>query len=326
MLSEDNISENGELVKLVKICLTYWKSIVAVALLVLILVALYVIQLPFEYRSQTTIFPSIMLRGQESSFQAGLLAGVSRQFGINFGAGAADQSIMYESMLKSRRFLERILESEFVDRNGDTIVLMEFLVPEEMDHEKKLFLAYEIFLVNGLRVHYKPETEMTTISVISLDPVIAASVCNSMVVEFEKYTHDLLSKNSSNYAKFIEERIIEVTNNLTRSEIELSEFLKNNRVTNSSPALSLQHTRLQREVMLQQQLFLSLKEQYELANIDAEKDISKISVLDKAIAPIAKFRPRRSIYLVFGLLFGGLLGMVQALVRYYIKNSALRPG
>ena len=211
MLSEGTIPENGEIIKLVKICLSYWKSIVLISVLVLILVALYVFRLPFEYRAQTTIFPSIMLRGQESSFQAGLLAGVSRQFGINFGAGAADQSIMYESMLKSRRFLETILKSEYIDRNGDTIVLMDYLVPEEMEDEKKLFKAYEILLVNGLRVNYKPETGMTTISIISIDPVVAANVCNSIVVEFEKYTHDLLAENSSNYATFIEERIIEVT-------------------------------------------------------------------------------------------------------------------
>lgn len=323
MVSPDTTAEPGDLEKLVRILFSYWRSIVLVMLVFFLLIVLMVARMPFEYKAQTTVFPSIMLRGQEDSFQAGILAGVSRQLGINFGDGASDQSILYESMLQSRKFLERILNSEFTNRDGDSVVPLEYLIPEEMAYDRRLQKAYEKFRVGNLRVNYKPETGMTTIAVISTDPVLAANICNQIVVEFELYTYELLSENSDNYAGFIDERLTDVKARLDKSEKDLNDFMKMNRVT-SSPALTLQFNRLQREVMLQQQLFVSLKEQFELAHIEAEKDISKIAVLDEALTPIAKFRPRRSIYWAFGMIFGGLLGGIQALGRYYLVNNLKR--
>jgi len=199
------------------------------------------------------------------------------------------------------------------------VVLANYLVPDDQDPELQMTKAYEIFLVNGLRVNYMPETGMTTISVISFDPAICAEVCNQIVVEFEDYTQKILSKNSMNYAQFIEERTKEISTSLERSEKDLNIFLEKNRVTNSSPALKLEHSRLKREVLLHQQLFISLKEQFELANIEAQKNISKISVLDKAVVPVAKFRPRRSLMLAFAILLGCFLALLQSFVRYYFR-------
>ena len=133
----------------------------------------------------------------------------------------------------------------------------------------------------------------------------------------------MLSVGSNDWAGFIEARLEEVSANLESSEIVLEKFREKNRVVDHSPALMLQRGRLIRDVELQQQLFLTLKQQYELSRIEAQKDLAKIAVLDEAVVPAFRFRPRRSVYMVFSLFAGILVGLAQALARYrYFRDRS----
>jgi len=46
-------------------------------------------------------------------------------------------------------------------------------------------------------------------------------------------------------------------------------------------------------------------------------DVAVISILDDAVVPLDKFRPRRGLILIFGLLAAGLVGIGSALVRFH---------
>ncbi len=317
-------NNTGDFEKILQIVFCHIRSISLIIFIVLAVTAFFVYRMPFEYRAKTTIFPSTMLRSHEGGIQSSIMSGVTRQLGINFGGGAPDQSILYESILQSRQFLIRVINRSFENENGKTVVLRDYLDPEGTGDAVGIQNAFEIFLVNSLRVKYKPETGMTSISVILQDPAMVAAVANGIVEEIEKYTHEMLSSGSSDWAGFIEERLEEVGASLEASEIALESFREKNRVTNHSPVLLLQLGRLKREVELQQQLFITLKQQYEMARIEAQKDIAKISVLDEAVVPIRRFRPRRSLYMAFALFFGFFIGLAQALVRNRYPNFYLR--
>lgn len=61
------------------------------------------------------------------------------------------------------------------------------------------------------------------------------------------------------------------------------------------PDIGLQYARLLREVKLQEKLLEFLLPQYEQAKIQEQKDTPTVQVLDPAIAPIKKSRPKRAI-------------------------------
>jgi len=64
------------------------------------------------------------------------------------------------------------------------------------------------------------------------------------------------------------------------------------------PDLGLQYARLYREVMMQQKLMEFLLPQYEDAKIQEAKETPTIQVLDPAVRPIKKSRPKRAIFVI----------------------------
>jgi tyrosine-protein kinase Etk/Wzc len=72
------------------------------------------------------------------------------------------------------------------------------------------------------------------------------------------------------------------------------------------PSLSLQLGRLVREVKIQEKVFEVLTQQYEQQKIEESKDTPTIQVLDKAVPPERKIKPKRAILV-------GVSGMVSLL-------------
>ena len=65
------------------------------------------------------------------------------------------------------------------------------------------------------------------------------------------------------------------------------------------PDLSLQYARLFREVMLQEKIMEFLLPQYEQAKIQEAKDTPTIQVLDKAVIPVKRVKPKRAFFVLF---------------------------
>jgi len=79
----------------------------------------------------------------------------------------------------------------------------------------------------------------------------------------------------------------------------------------------LDNIKILREVKYHQMLYELLSKQYEVARLDEAKDTSIIQVLDGAIEPERKFKPKRSLIVLFGAVFGlfaaiGLAFMIDA--------------
>jgi tyrosine-protein kinase Etk/Wzc len=91
--------------------------------------------------------------------------------------------------------------------------------------------------------------------------------------------------------------------------------------TTMVPEAGLQYTRRLREVKYRETLFELLSKQYEAARIDEAKEGQIIQVLDRAIPPDRKSAPAKSIYIISGILLGGILGIFLAFLAHATKNS-----
>ncbi|AXE29396.1 hypothetical protein DK842_05455 [Chromobacterium phragmitis] len=83
----------------------------------------------------------------------------------------------------------------------------------------------------------------------------------------------------------------------------------------------LEYLRRLREVKYQETIFDLLAKQYELAKIDEAKDSSLIQVLDPAVPPELKSRPKRSIIMVLSVLAGFLVGALGALLHSQLTQN-----
>ncbi|PRP72133.1 hypothetical protein BUE93_03085 [Chromobacterium amazonense] len=86
----------------------------------------------------------------------------------------------------------------------------------------------------------------------------------------------------------------------------------------------LEYMRKLRELKYQETIFELLSKQYEMAKIDEAKDSSLIQVLDPAVPPELKSKPKRSLIVMLGLFGGLLIGILSALLRDILLSDSTR--
>lgn len=86
---------------------------------------------------------------------------------------------------------------------------------------------------------------------------------------------------------------------------------------NKTPDLILQNARLLRETLLQQKIMEFLLPQYEQAKIQEAKDTPTVQVLDKAEKPIKKYKPKRSIIVIFW----GFISLISTSLYVYCRPA-----
>lgn len=92
------------------------------------------------------------------------------------------------------------------------------------------------------------------------------------------------------------------------------------------PAVALEYARRMRDVKYFESLFEQLAKQFELAKIDEAKDSAMVQVLDEAVVPDKKSKPRRSLIVLVAMLAVIVLTFCWVLVRELIASSKAEKG
>jgi tyrosine-protein kinase Etk/Wzc len=90
-----------------------------------------------------------------------------------------------------------------------------------------------------------------------------------------------------------------------------------------APQAGLQNIKLLRDVKYNQMLYELLAKQYELARLDEAKDSSIVQVLDKAVEPERKSKPKRAILVALSFIIA-LFGVISWVIGGEIKKRALQ--
>src|SRR5205823_6630604 len=129
-------------------------------------------------------------------------------------------------------------------------------------------------------------------------PVLAAAVANRFVA----YLNDFNTKSRQSQArerrKFIEQRLADGEGELRTAEESLRTFYERNRSWQQSPQLVFEEGRLRRQVEIRQEVYLTLRREYETARIEEVNDTPVITVIDRAVPPREKARPQRKLLVV----------------------------
>ena len=88
---------------------------------------------------------------------------------------------------------------------------------------------------------------------------------------------------------------------------------------------SFENMSLLRDVKYFETVFELMAKQYELAKIDEAKDPSMVQVLDKAVEPDRKSKPKRALIVILATLAAGFVAVIWAFVREAMNKARQNP-
>ena len=91
------------------------------------------------------------------------------------------------------------------------------------------------------------------------------------------------------------------------------------------PEAGLEYVRAMREVKYQEAIFVLVAKQLEAARMDEAKESAEIQVLDAAIAPERKSKPKRALIVILTMLAAGMLAVLWAFVSDGIARAKEDP-
>jgi uncharacterized protein involved in exopolysaccharide biosynthesis len=261
---------------------------------------------------------------QANEASRSVLAGLAGQFGVTLPSGG-DQTTspeFYVRLLKSRILLEKIVRDTFVvpELGGKAISFLDlFEIPG-----KTLALRED----NGVKELNKLVSPSSTKATGIVDlyvatpwPSVSTAIAGKFVDGINDFNRRTRQGQASTERKFVESRLAVEASVLRAAEDRLEAFLRNNRQWAGSPDLTFQHDRLQREVLMQQQVFTSLTQSFEEVSIREVRDTPVITVVESPSHPVRP-EPR---YRAVGVLLGAVLGtMIGALVAFISEALARR--
>ena len=116
---------------------------------------------------------------------------------------------------------------------------------------------------------------------------------------------------------FIQERIIVLESELSDVEEQIKIFKEVNKVYSSSPELSLQLSRLVRDSILLEKLYIALKEQLQSTTIEEVESAKPLIVIDNASLPHKKSSPVTT----FNLIYTFILSLSLSIGYYSLRSK-----
>jgi uncharacterized protein involved in exopolysaccharide biosynthesis len=245
------------------------------------------------------------------------LAGLAAQFGIAVPAGDASQSpAFFADLMTSPELLKPLLSARFggSGAKGSGRTLESWLEPRgSTEAQRRENLLQRISEMINATVAQK--TGVVSVTVKARDPVLAQQLDSALLDRVNAFNLEARQSQAGSERRFTEDRLAQVRVSLTVSEDRLRSFLESNRDYQQSPTLRFQEERLNREVLLQQQLYTTLAQAYEQAKIEEVRDTPVITVIERPEVPARPDSRKSILRAAIGLFLGLLVGVTIALLR-----------
>jgi uncharacterized protein involved in exopolysaccharide biosynthesis len=266
--------------------------------------------MPRTFFSEAAFLPT---GGSQLSVSSNV-SSVAGSLGINVPGTDGSGSLIYVPILKSDRVIARVLQSPLDPLNPQSATLLYLLSDRDDPENLKLEKAISLVRREILWVGMDELTGIVRIIARSKDPVLANRTASLFVEQLERYLDEERTARARHHVEFVRTRREETGTRLKAAENALREFHELNRKIDNSPDLRLMEGRLARDVRIQEEVFLALTRQYEIARVDAEKASPILEVLDPPTLRSAPLSPQLPILLGIGLLAGAILGSLLAVV------------
>ncbi len=292
------------------------KRVIALCMFgVMFLTAGITLLIPNKYVSTATILPS---GGTDKMADLKSLAGLS-------GLVSQDESgsELYPVILSSHTIRDAVLSTDYAFVDDDQkrhLTLPEYFDQEDPDELRRA-------LGDITTVSHDKKTGVISLAVETEYPAFSQAILKAYLGELETFNLHKRRSQAGERAKYLERELTQCKADLQRAEDSLAIFQASNRdwMATSDPELAVLIARLQRDVQTRNQTYLYLLQEFEVAKLDARKDVPVVRILDQPTLPTVKSSPQRTmVVLLLGML--SLVGAVfGVLVAEAIRRSAKGP-
>jgi len=324
---ERGVGSDETIVGAINILLRYRRLVVALSVLGGLLSLLIALLLPPTYVAITTFVPDVgSAQNRLAGGLAGLsgLAGLAGQLGVSLGGDASRSPRFYADVARSREVLERVLLTQLPSRGSpsDSASLLAIMRVQGRDSIDRLQRGTKK-LARNVTAQVNNQTGIVELRIETKDPMLSALVADRFVALLNEFNAHTRQTRARERRRFVEERVTDGEHSLRQTEDELRQFYEKNRSWQQAPQLVFEEGRLRRQVDVQQELYLTLRREYEAARIEEVNDTPTITVIDRATPPRRRSKPNVLLFTTLGLCVGGLVSILFAFAREYASQLRL---
>lgn len=286
--------------------------------LILLPLLLSSVAIAVAFLREPTFTSSFAFIVQSGRGDASRISGLAAQFGVAVAGQQQGQSPdFFLDVLRSRTLLESVIDSRYVSVVNGTpqqIAVPTLLnVDGSNDAERRANAVLKLKERIGGSVGIK--TGVVDVSVLARTPEIAQFLGERLLDRLVETNVAMRKTRAMLERQFIERRLKDARDSLNAAEGRLSAFRANNRGdARSSPALQAQLERLDREVSLHTQLFLSLSQSEAQARLEALRSTPDITIVEPPSRPVFRDPRRAGVLGAIGMLVGFLLALLWVLL------------
>lgn len=251
-----------------------------------------------------------------SKFITKTSSGTTHQFaefaamaGINVGTSrTVNPSEYLDIIIKDEKIIKKLVNRKWYYK-GDSLYMYDIL-EIKVDTTRLNWQAYRVnkqieLLRKGDYINITKDKKTSIVTLITQfnDKQLTYDINMFLLELMEKYIITTLKTQASEKRSFIQDRILEIKKELALSEHALQSFRENNTNT-SAPGLMIQDMRLMRNVSLNQEVYIQLQKQLEMAKIDEKNELPILEIVYHPELPFKKSGPSRKNILIIGMFLG----------------------
>jgi capsule polysaccharide export protein KpsE/RkpR len=309
-------------ISLIEIVRLLWHNKILIASTTAIFIILSVIVAltsPEAYQSSARLVTKVNGKGNGGLAQLAALAGVS----IGASNGEINISEYLPEVIKNYEFTQKLVNRKWFYK-GDSLYLHQILeiMPDTSikDWEKVFEKKKCDVLREGNYISLSKDITSGILTLTTLFPTsqLAYDVNNYCLVLLDKYILNSMKSQAKDKKLFIEQRLREVKGDLSTCENILVTFKERN-VNLSSPKAFIEEQRLLRQIEFNQQVYIELQKQYEMARIQELNDQPLIEILRQPELSISRTKPARTTIVILGTFVGMLCSFILVIVGHWIN-------
>ncbi|MBN1820089.1 MAG: hypothetical protein JW833_05215 [Prolixibacteraceae bacterium] len=295
----------GDEIDLIELFIKIWgyrKFIIYFTSIIITIGIIYALLAKSYYESSLSLYQIKNEKGSASGISA-----LASQFGFGGLGNKSDYNL--GDLIKSRKISVKILFHLWETEKTDTLTnLIDYWEIDDDKEGRVLEIAIKK-LQDQISFSENDETGLIKIAVTMEEPQLAADIANFLGKTLNEYIQKEQKTSTKENITYIENRLAVVKEELKFAEEELKVFREKNRDLTMSPELQLEYGRLTRQVTIKQEVYLTLEQQKELALIDLVKETPVINVLDEAVKPELRSKPKRKLVVIISGFVGGFLSL-----------------
>ncbi|MFB2800281.1 Wzz/FepE/Etk N-terminal domain-containing protein [Shewanella seohaensis] len=287
-----------------------WKGkwlIIAITIVFAIASVVFAILQPNIYKSEALLAPASEEQGGGLSALASQFGGLASLAGVNIGAkGGTDKTQLAIEVLKSRQFT-----SEFIQKHN---ILADLMAAKKWDsaadklvYDEDNYIEATKSWVRKVKAPFKPEPSMQE----------AYKEFNKIIVVNKDKESGMVKISIEHLSPTVAQQwvtwLIQDINNVMKDR-DVAEAHRSTKFLNKQIALT-------NVADIKTVLYKLIEEQAKTIMFAEVRDEYVFKTIDPALAPEEKAKPKRALICVLGTMLGGILGVMFALVRHFMRKE-----